>query len=536
MQVIDLALVLLLIVVVAGALVRFSRIPLPIFLVIVGAGASFVPGLDHIDVDPEVFLLLFIPPLLFADARILPRRDLLRVIKPVLGLALGLVVVTVVCVGYFIHWLVPAMPLAVAFTLGAIVSPTDAVATVATTSELPLPARVTHIVNAESLLNDATGLVAFKLAVVAAVASSTVTFGEVGMQFVVLSGGGVLVGIVVEWLGRKLREKVLAYGSDDPALYSLLTVLVPYAAYLAAESLHVSGILAVVTSGLWAGGQEVKGLSVEGRRHSREFWKMISYVFNGLVFVLLGLQLRHMVAGVESYGVAYLAFLAFALWAVLMGLRFGWVWASAWARFKLDLGWTGGHKGPDAKRMFLLSWAAVRGSITLAAALSVPLLTRDWMPLPERGLVIFLAAATIILTLGINGISFPYIIRRLDAPGDGGEIEEKLARAEMARAALEALSPAMVRLADSQDREYAETLMTRYEGRVAMAEGGPRLAEMGAQRVASARSLRLAGIEAERACLRDLAEKNLVNDEVFLLLEEELDQREMTFSREPTRG
>jgi CPA1 family monovalent cation:H+ antiporter len=186
--------------------------------------------------------------------------------------------------------------------------------------------------------------------------------------------------------------------------------------------------------------------------------------------------------------------------------------------------------------MFLLSWAAVRGSITLAAALSVPLLTRDWMPLPERGLVIFLAAATIILTLGLNGITFPWIIRRLDTPGDGGEIEEKLARAEMARAALEALSPAMARLADPHDREYAETLMTRYEGRVAMAEGGPRLAEMEAQRVTSARSLRLAGIEAERACLRELSKKNLVNDEVFLLLEEELDQREMTFSREPSRG
>jgi len=344
------------------------------------------------------------------------------------------------------------------------------------------------------------------------------------------------VGIVVEWLGRKLRERLIAFGADDPVLYALITVLLPYAAYLLAESLHVSGILAVVTSGLWAGGQEVKGLSVEGRRHAREFWRLISYVFNGLVFVLLGLQLRHMVEGVGSYGAGHLAFLAFALWALLMALRFGWVWGSAWARFKLDWGWTGGHQGPDAKRMFLLSWAAVRGSITLAAALSVPLLTQAGAAMPERGLVVFLSAATIILTLGLNGITFPWIIRRLDAPGDGGEIEEQLARAEMSRAAIEAIAPAMARLSDSQDREYAESLVTLYEGRVAMNEGGPRAVELNAQHVASARSLRLAGIEAERACLRDLAEKNLVNDEVFLLLEEELDQRETTFSREPTRG
>jgi CPA1 family monovalent cation:H+ antiporter len=536
MQVIELTLVLLLIVAVGGALVRLTRIPLPIFLVILGSGASLVPGLDRIDVDPEVFLLLFIPPLLFADARVLPRRDLLRVIKPVLGLALGLVVLTVLAVGYFIHWLVPSMPLAVAFALGAIVSPTDAVATVATTATLPLPAQVSHIVNAESLLNDATGLVAFKLAVAAAAAASTVTLGEVGSGFVLLSGGGVLVGIVVEWIGRKLREHLIALGADDPVLYALLTVTMPYAAYLAAEAAHVSGILAVVTSGLWAGGHEVKGLSVEGRRHAREFWRTLGYVFNGLVFVLLGLQLRHMVEGVEAYEPARLAFLALALWVLLMALRFGWVWASAWLRFSLGWGWAGGHRGPDVRRMFLLSWAAVRGSITLATAISVPLVTQSGAPFPERDLVVFLAAAIIILTLGINGISFPWIIRRLDAPDEGAEIEEQLARAEMARAAVAALQPAMARLADPQDRDYAEGLLTRYEDRIAMNEGGPRIAELNAQHVAHARALRLAGIEAERTCLRDLAEKNLVNDEVFLMLEEELDQREVTYSREPMRG
>jgi NhaP-type Na+/H+ or K+/H+ antiporter len=171
MQIIELALVLLLVLAIGGALVRWTSIGLPIFLVVVGAVASFIPGLNHIDVDPEVFLLLFIPPLLFADARVLPRRDLLHVLRPVLLLALGLVVLTVIVVGYFIHWLVPALPLAVAFTLGAIVTPTDAVATAATTVGLPLPNRVSHIINAESLLNDATGLVAFKLAVAAAAAA-----------------------------------------------------------------------------------------------------------------------------------------------------------------------------------------------------------------------------------------------------------------------------------------------------------------------------------------------------------------------------
>ena len=160
MQLIEFTLVLLLVTAIGGALVRFTPIGLPIFLVFVGAAASLIPGLDKLTLDPEIFLLLFIPPLLFADARGLPRRDLMHVLKPVLLLAIGLVVLTVVSVGYFIHWLVPSMPLAAAFMLGAIVSPTDAVATVATTAGLPLPHRVANVVNAESLLNDATGLVA----------------------------------------------------------------------------------------------------------------------------------------------------------------------------------------------------------------------------------------------------------------------------------------------------------------------------------------------------------------------------------------
>ena len=242
MQLIEFTLVLLLVTAIGGALVRFTPIGLPIFLVFVGAAASLIPGLDKLTLDPEIFLLLFIPPLLFADARGLPRRDLMHVLKPVLLLAIGLVVLTVVSVGYFIHWLVPSMPWAVACMLGAIVSPTDAVATVATTAGLPLPHRVANVVNAESLLNDATGLVAFKLAVAAAAAASTVSGSDVLLNFLLLSGGGVAVGLVVEWLGRKLREALISMGVNDPVLQTLLAVLVPYAAYLAAEVLHVSGV------------------------------------------------------------------------------------------------------------------------------------------------------------------------------------------------------------------------------------------------------------------------------------------------------
>jgi Na+/H+ antiporter len=382
MPLIELSLLLLLAIAVGGALVHWTPLPLPILLVVVGVVASFLPGLGSVEVDPELFLLLFIPPILFADAWVLPRRDFVHTLKPVLLLALGLVVLTVVVVGYVMHWLIPAMPLAVAFTLGAIVSPTDAVATVATTQLLPLPARIVHIVNAESLLNDASGLVAFKLAVAAA-ATGLFSSTAVAGNFVHLAGGGIIIGIAVEWVGRELRQRLIRLHAGDPVLQTLLTVLIPYGAYLAAEALHVSGILAVVAAGLWASGQEVKGLTADARQHAREVWRMLSYVLNGTVFVLLGLQLRRMLSGVEEFAALDLVLYALLLWVLLMVLRIAWVWASAHLRFRLRWGWTGGEAGPDPKRLLLISWAAVRGSITLATALSIPTVVAAGTPFPS---------------------------------------------------------------------------------------------------------------------------------------------------------
>ena len=537
MHTIELTIVLLILTGVGGALVRWARIGLPIFLVIVGVAASLVPGLDHLSIDPEVFLLLFIPPLLFADARVLPRRDLLQVLRPVLLLALGLVVLTVVVVGYTLHWLVPSMPLAVAFTLGAIVTPTDAVATVATTAGLPLPNRVSHIINAESLLNDATGLVAFKLAVAAAAAAAGFTTAGVATNFLLMSGGGVCVGVVVEWLGRQLRQRLIGLGVDDPVLQTLLTVLIPYAAYLAAEALQVSGILAVVIAGLWTGGKEVRGLSAEGRRHAREVWRMISYVFNGLVFVLLGLQLRHMLAAVGHYDAGRLAFLALVLWTLLMSLRLAWVWASAHVRFRLQWGWAGARTGPDGRRMFLVGWAAVRGSVTLATALSVPLLTTSGAPFPERDLVVFLAAATIVLTLALNGIPLPWLIRKLRAPIDGNELpEENAARVALAHAGIAAVQSVLAQRPDAEGREFAEQLIHRYRGKITLREGDAAAALVKAEHISSARRLRLAGIQAERDCLHRLHAQAVINDETLRLIEEELDEREMLSSVDPLRG
>ncbi|EXI87598.1 MAG: Sodium, potassium, lithium and rubidium/H(+) antiporter [Candidatus Accumulibacter regalis] len=536
MPLIELSLLLLLAIAVGGALVHWTPLPLPILLVVVGVVASFLPGLGSVEVDPELFLLLFIPPILFADAWVLPRRDFVHTLKPVLLLALGLVVLTVVVVGYAMHWLIPAMPLAVAFTLGAIVSPTDAVATVATTQLLPLPARIVHIVNAESLLNDASGLVAFKLAVAAA-ATGLFSSTAVAGNFVHLAGGGIIIGIAVEWVGRELRQRLIRLHAGDPVLQTLLTILIPYGAYLAAEALHVSGILAVVAAGLWASGQEVKGLTADARQHAREVWRMLSYVLNGAVFVLLGLQLRRMLSGVDDFAPLDLVLYALVLWALLMVLRIAWVWTSAHLRFRLRWGWTGSTTGPDPKRLLLVSWAAVRGSITLATALSVPAVVAAGTPFPERDLVVFLAAATIILTLAFNGVPLPWLIRKLALNSDeDSPNEERTARAEIARAALAAVADVASDLTDREDIAFVEQLLSRYRGKLELHEGDPGHASLRATHIALRRRLRLAAIAAERQRLRQLRETNVINDETQRIIEAELDERELVSMISVDRG
>ncbi|MBK7276900.1 MAG: cation:proton antiporter [Betaproteobacteria bacterium] len=315
---------------------------------------------------------------------------------------------------------------------------------------------------------------AFKLAVAAAAAAAGFSTTDVAVNFLLMSGGGVCAGYVIQWLGRQLRQRLVDIGVDDPVLQTLLTVLIPYAAYLAAEALQVSGILAVVIAGLWTGGKEVRGLSAESRRHAREVWRMISYVFNGLVFVLLGLQLRHMLAAVGHYDAAWLAGLAFGVWALLMALRLSWVWLSAHVRFRLQWGWAGARSGPDGRRMFLVGWAAVRGSVTLATALSVPLLTTAGLPFPQRDLVVFLAAATIVLTLALNGIPLPWLIRKLQPPADDEDArEESAARVALARAGIAAVQSVLAQRADDQGRDFAEQLIHRYEGKITLREVMP---------------------------------------------------------------
>jgi CPA1 family monovalent cation:H+ antiporter len=535
MAIIELVLGLLLAVAVVGAIAKWVPIPLPLLLVAGGVALSFMPGFVSARIEPSIFFLLFIPPLLFADGWLIPKRELVSVLRPVLLLAFGLVTLTVVAVGYLIHWLIPGIPLAAAFALGAIVSPTDAVAVTAITERLKMPSRITHILAGESLINDASGLVAFKFAV-AAVATGMFSWVDAAGQVVLLSVGGLLIGLAVAWVIGEVRVRTARYCINDPTIQTTFSLLTPYAAYLAAESVHVSGILSVVAAGIYAGVHDTRHMDTPTRTHSNEVWTMLLFAFNGLVFLLLGVQLRSVLIRLEGETWPHLAGYAVALVAALIIVRIVWVFPAAYLPryFSEEIRTREPPLNPRA--VFLVGWAGIRGSVTMAAALSIPFALDNGEPFPGRDLVIFLAGATIVLTLVLNAITLPLFIRVFGLRGDGNaEREERAARIATAQAAIDVLQRELPKLSHPKEVAQAQRLMELYERRLHFhSANADRRTELEAV-LAGERRLALAALEAERAELFSLRDTDVINEETLRTVQADLDHAESLVGTGPAR-
>jgi len=527
MDTLDVVLLLLLTLAVVGAIARRTEAPLPILLAAAGVLLSFLPGLDTIRLAPEVFFVLFIPPLLFGDGWLSPKRELLRVLRPTLLLAFGLVFMTVLAVGLLMHAMVPSLPLPVAFALGAIVSPTDAVATSAMVGRVGLPAGATHILNGESLINDASGLVAFKFAI-AALATGAFSWSAALLELAQVGAGGVLAGLAVAYAVGRARVGLRRYCADDPRVQTILSVLTPFAAYLAAESIHVSGILAVVAAGLYAGWTDFRFLDASTRQHAWEVWSMLLYTFNGLVFLLLGTSLRPALQGLPGESYATLALYAVALWATLTGMRLLWVYPAAWlprllsARIRQ-------REGPlDARNVFVVGWAGLRGSVTLAAALSIPLATGSGDPFPGRDLVIFLAAATIVLTLLINGLTLPLLVRVFGFTQDGvASRERRAAEIAVGQAATHALESERASGREPATAAIARDLIADYERRLARWTANADRRRDEETHAEARRRLTLVAIAAERAELYTLRDAGVIGEETVRAIEARIDHAEL---------
>lgn len=507
MQTISLVLILLLAVVISGAISRMLplAIPQPLIQILIGGIIGLVADWK-VTLDPDIFFLLFLPPLLFLDGWRIPRDEILKDSFTILELALGLVVVTVVGVGFFIDFLVPAMPLAVSFALAAVVSPTDPIAVSAIAQRAPIPKRMMHILEGESLLNDASGLVCLRFAIAAAL-TGAFSLQEAALDFAWVSAIGIMVGIVVTWSVTQVKDWVSRNSGEESGSQILISLLIPFAAYIGAEHLHSSGILAAVAAGVTMSIIETSGSALAVTRIRRNtVWDTIQFAGNGIIFVILGEQLPSIL---ESAGETvlitghhnpyWLVVYVVAINAALAILRFVWVWVS----FKLTLFWTG-RRGvtPPLRIVAAMAFAGVRGVITFAGVLTLPLLSPEGTPFPVRDLAIFLAMGVIIVSLVVASVGLPVLLNGLDMPGDtveaAAENRVRIAAAEAAIAAIERLQHNLAEGRSDADTfaSAASRLMDFYRQRIVSRSEQESVSPGSAERIE--RELRVAAVRAER--------------------------------------
>lgn len=546
MQIVTSILLFLLAVVVSAFIARLLpiRVPLPLLQIAIGAAISWY-GFG-VTLDSHLFLLLFIPPLLFLDGWRIPKGALFTDWRPVLGLAIGLVVFTVIGLGLFIDWLIPAMPLAVAFGLAAILSPTDPVAVTAMTASTPPPSRLMHILEGESLLNDATGLVCFSFAVTAAL-TGKFSLAEASVSFVLVAGGGVVAGLAVTWAVGWLNRLLVRRTGEEPGIQILISLLIPFAAYLVAEHVHVSGILAAAVAGIAMHYGELSGRRMAATRMQRTaVWDTVQLALNGIIFVLLGEQLPAMlsrlpeVAASSEIGSAWhLVAYVVAITITLGTLRY------LWARYTLRMTVFRRSDGValDPKQEFLLlavtSAAGVRGAITLAGILTLPLLMPDGTPFPARDTAIFLAMGVILLSLLLASVALPLLMRGLttDLPHASYNTKEKSARIAATEAAIRRIEalltiPGATPEGASLRAEAGAHVLDVYRRRLVYGDPSGETAEDIRRLADAAHSLRMQALDAERDELLRLRRAHNIDDNVHRKLLREVDLRETSLRQE----
>ena len=513
-------------------------IPLPLPLVQICAGALLAwPTLGlHVALDPELFLFLFLPPLLFSDGWRMPKRELWRLRGPILTLAVGLVLFTVVGAGYFIHWLLPSIPLPVAFALAAVLSPTDAVA-VSAISQNRLPTPLMHMLQGEALMNDASGLVTFKFALAAAV-TGVFSLANASLTFVLVAVGGLAVGVALSWLVGRLRSWMIARGWDDPATHVVFMLLLPFAAYVLAERLGASGILSAVAAGMMQSWLDLLPRQTSTRLLNRSVWSLLEFAFNGLIFLLLGLQLPDIIKAVASHETSlwptllYRCLDVLAIFLVLLVLRFVWV-QSIWRLSGLLRRWRG--KGemtqvPTARSCWLLTVGGVRGAVTLAGVLSVPMLMGG-VAFPERDLLIFIAAGVILLSLIAACIALPLLLRGIEkSPDDKRHNEVREAWRKTAEAAIHALEAEEAKPQDAAQAALAAELkariMSEYRHQLEVFNDSAEAQALAFQMDLLERRMRLKALRAQRLELYSLSRHHQIGDDVLREVLAELDLSE----------
>ncbi|MDC9581449.1 Na+/H+ antiporter [Xenorhabdus sp. PR6a] len=531
-------LILILVVSVSGVLTKMIpfRVPLPIVQIAMGALLAWPHFGLHVTFDPELFLVLLIPPLLFVDGWKTPTREFFQHGREIVILVLVLVLVTVVGIGYLIYWLLPGIPLIAAFALAAVLSPTDAVALSSIVGKGRIPKNMMSVLEGEALMNDASGLVALKFAVAIAMGTMVFTVTGATVEFIKVAIGGLLSGIAITWLYSKSLRLMSRWSGDDPATQIMFMMLLPFASYMIAEHIGVSGILAAVAAGMTISKAGViRNAPLDMRLRADNVWGMLAFVFNGLVFIMLGLQLPDIwetsvaQAELDPNVETWMLFAAVGIiYAALVLLRFSWLWLMKNTSKMLIKQKPLQFATYTTRELCLASVAGVRGAITLAGALSVPLFLPDGDPFPARYQLIFIAAGVILFSLFVGVVALPLLLRGIKVGDKQADLNEiRMAKAAMAEVAIVSMNKMEERLSanteEKLDAEVISEVASRVTGYLRRRTAGTDEIEHNLLVEDLERRFRLTALRAERGELYHLRATRKISNETLQTLLHDLD-------------
>jgi Na+/H+ antiporter len=511
-------LILLGVVIVFALLARRIQVPYPVVLVIAGLALSLVPGTPRIALNPDLVFYVVLPPLLYSAAWFTSWRDFSHHLISILSLAFGLVIFTIVGVSIAVQWLFPGFDWRVGAILGAVVAPTDAIAATAIASRLGLPRRIVDVLEGESLINDATGLVAVELGTALVIAGVAPRIEVGAIRFLYVAGAGVAIGaaiaVAVAWLERRI---------DDGPIEIAISLMIPYAVYLTADAAQASGVVAVVTCGLILTRRSAEFFSPAVRLQVYAFWNAIVFILNGLVFVLIGLQMRGIIARLGSMSLGHVIAAGLDFSIVVIVLRLAWVVPGSRLAFAIRRGLLGQtDPRPAGRELLVVGWSGMRGVVSLAAAFALPVALPNGAPFPHRDLVVFLTFSVVVFTLVVQTLTLAPLIRALGIEGGTGlGCEERDARRIAVTAALDHLEkerahdrPEYAAVYDDLAQHYRDMLdVTRVDD-----QDGPRSSHRDRYR-ALAREL----VDVQRQTIVRLRDERRISDDVLRQIERDLD-------------
>jgi len=519
----ELILICLVVVALLAIVARRTRIPHPILLTIGGVILALIPGLPEIHLEPELVFNLFLPPLLYPAAVYTSWRDFRTNLRPILLMATVLVLITMAATASLFPALT-GLPLAVGFVFGALISPPDAVAALSFTQNLRVPRKIIVILEGESLVNDATSFISFRFAV-AAVMTGSFSLGHASLRFLFVAVGGVCVGLAVGWLATQVQKRL-----DDPPVQTMFSLLTPYIAYFSGEKLHVSGILAVVIAGMYYGWRVPRILSGRMRLQAVPVWEMVLFILNGILFMLIGLQLPQVIRALPPGSAFQVATLAVLVLLVIVLVRFGWIFAATYLprffsrtlRRKNRIPW---------QQTALMAWTGMRGADSLAGALAIPFLLPNGEPFPGRNLILLVTFCVIFATLVLQGLTLAPLVRWLGIEDDHAtEKEETLARLKANEAALAHVEE--MEALHRTNPKTAERLRAEYVDRIQQLRGeGP--PEKTVRRLFSRdfEDLAREALETERETVIGLRNDEVISDQALRRIQRDIDLAEARLHR-----